>query len=146
VAVRRKFAISIPPGDKPGASTGEVSVVLSDGRTIRQPITWEVVPSVRVTPSALVHKQGEEQNYCLLVSAIEGRLNVSTVSGQAAPVEIRVEKQGEKSAKIWVKIPRDFATDRPLDIKLATGHPSQPEISFPIITLPGKGDVRDGSN
>jgi hypothetical protein len=139
VEATRHIVVTLPSSNEPGIRRGEVAFRWSAGRIETLPISWEVRPGLRVTPTGLVLRRSQEPvEQTVLVQSDGHPFRIIAVTSQllADRANLAVQPGVRHRVSIMVDASKNVPNN-PSDIVILTDHPFQPAVSVSVLVLPG---------
>ncbi len=134
----RDLVIVLPPSSKLGPHQADLVYSWADGRKDSRSIFWEVVPSVRVTPSRIILNRSEGVVMYTVVATTEDAPFVVTAVGPA-PLVLGSEfsREPNRSHTIHLRVNTDRAArEEDPAITIHTDRADQPTLSLSVLLLP----------
>lgn len=145
VEATRRLVVNIPHGKRPGSMNGEIIFTWADGQTETRPISWEVLPRLRVSPSGLVfHKSPEPIQQKIFIRSDQRPFRLEGVSSPflSRPVDLPRGAAARHELALLLDVSRAPA-GQAVEIEIKTDHPDQPSVSLSVLILPESEE--DGS-
>lgn len=140
----REVAVDLRPTNEPGIRSDRIELLWHDGQKQTVPITWEVLPTLRVAPSGftLSKSEGLVEKVVTIVSN-RGEFRVLKVSGPGF-VKSLVERDGpgmRHNLRLSLD-PSQIDQGQASDIRIRTDHSDQPEVTVSVLVLSEKEEPR----
>jgi hypothetical protein len=133
----RRLTIRLPSSTEAGWRKTAISVVWPDSSSKDFAISWEVVPVVRVTPSALVLRRDEISTpKTVLVQCDDRPVDIHDVRSSILS-SFRTEPSHKSSFhRLSLRFdPSAIRNEKTFDILIRTSHPDQPEAQLSVLLL-----------
>jgi len=135
----REVRVVLPSSPEPGVHRGELSFRWPDGHTATEPIQWTVVAPLTAAPSGWVidSPRGEPIQRSVVIRSSNRPFRVLGASGPLAAGSFTASAVEAKSHRLELVLDAGLLPESgAVDIRIATDHPDQPDISLSVLALP----------
>ena len=135
----REVEINLPASSKPGDHRGSIRFHWPEGRTQEQPVSWQVVPPVRVSQSRLVLRRSDRDvTHTIVLKASDERpFRVSRVGPSQLVVSCEFAREASEAHTVRLQIdPERASRERDPKVTIETDAKNQPTVSLSIVILP----------
>ncbi|MGC8638373.1 MAG: DUF1573 domain-containing protein [Isosphaeraceae bacterium] len=138
VEASREMIVTIPAEKQAGSRGGGVTFSWPDGQTETRPVSWEVRPRLRGSPSGLVlHRSAKPVQQTVLVISDGRPFRVEKVSSPILSGKAELPRQCAVRQVLSLRLDASRApASRAVDIAIKTDHPDQPSVSLSVLVLP----------
>ena len=135
----RDVEIALPVSSKAEDHRGSIRFAWPDGRTQQQPVSWAVVPTVRVSPSRLVMRRSDRDvTHVVVIKASDGRpFRIRNVGPSQMVVSSEFDHEVRRAQTLKFRIDPDrLLHEQDAKVTIQTDIEDQPNVSLSVVILP----------
>ena len=136
----REGRVVLPGSPAPGNHHGELSLRWPDGRVATEPVLWNVVLPITVSPTGLVidKADGQPVKFSVIIRSSDRPFRVLRATGPLATGSFVPPGGESKTHRLDLAIAPEMVPGV-ADLQIATDHPDQPEVTVSVLNLSTNG-------